>query len=143
MHNLAVAYAEGSGVKKDYAEASRWFLKAERREQALELMRRAVRMGLPDDLLFRTLWDTALLERKLGNEPAALEIWTELAEGRNPYRVMALEALAKYYEHRARNYSLALEMIRSARALADSDDLARRQARIERRLAKPRTGRLL
>jgi len=56
---------------------------------------------------------------------------------------MALEALAKYYEHRARNYSLALEMIRSARALADSDDLARRQARIERRLAKPRTGRLL
>jgi hypothetical protein len=56
---------------------------------------------------------------------------------------MALEALAKYYEHRARNYSLALEMIRSARELADSEDLARRQARIERRLAKPRTGRLL
>ena len=28
MHNLAVAYAEGTGVKKDYAEASRWFLKA-------------------------------------------------------------------------------------------------------------------
>ena len=106
-------------------------------------MRRAVKMGLPDDLLFRTLWDTALLERKLGNEPAALEIWTELSEGRNPFRVMALEALAKYYEHRARNYSLALEMIRSARELADSEDLARRQARIERRLAKPRTGRLL
>jgi len=135
----AARFAHGS----ELVGLARWFLKAERREQALELMRRAVRMGLPDDLLFRTLRDTALLERKLGNEPAALEIWTELAEGRNPYRVMALEALAKYYEHRARNYSLALEMIRSARALADSDDLARRQARIERRLAKPRTGRLL
>jgi uncharacterized protein YprB with RNaseH-like and TPR domain len=135
----AARFAHGS----ELVGLARWFIKAERREQALELMRRAVKMGLPDDLLFRTLWDTALLERKLGNEPAALEIWTELAEGRNPYRAMALEALAKYYEHRARNYSLALETIRSARALADSEDLARRQARIERRMAKPRAGRLL
>jgi tetratricopeptide (TPR) repeat protein len=122
---------------------ARWFLKAERREQALELMRRAVAMGLPDDLLFRTLWDTAMLERKLGNEPAALAILTDLALGRNPYRVTALEALAKYYEHRERNYAMALEMIRSARALADSEEFRRRQARLERRLAKPRAGRLL
>jgi hypothetical protein len=57
--------------------------------------------------------------------------------------VTALEALAKYYEHRERNYAMALEMIRSARALADSEDLKRRQARLERRLAKPRAGRLL
>ncbi len=79
----------------------------------------------------------------MGNEPAALAVWTDLASGRNPYRVPALEALAKYYEHRERNYPMALEMIRSARALADSEDLGRRQERIERRLARPRPGRLL
>ncbi len=28
MHNLAVAYAEGVGTKKDVAEAARWFSKA-------------------------------------------------------------------------------------------------------------------
>ena len=28
MHNLAVAYAEGAGGKKDMAEAARWFSKA-------------------------------------------------------------------------------------------------------------------
>jgi uncharacterized protein YprB with RNaseH-like and TPR domain len=127
----------------DLVGLARWMLKAGRSEQALELMRRAVEMGLPDDLLFRTLWDTAALEKKMGNEPAALAVWTDLASGRNPYRVQALEALAKYYEHRERNYPMALEMIRSARALADSEDLGRRQARLERRLAKPRPGRLL
>jgi uncharacterized protein len=135
----SVRFAHGS----ELVGLARWFLKAERKEQALELMRRAVAMGLPDDLLFRTLWDTASLERKLGNEPAALAVWTDLASGRNPYRVTALEALAKYYEHRERNYAMALEMIRSARALADSEELKRRQARLERRLAKPRAGRLL
>ncbi len=127
----------------DLVGLARWFLKGGRWEQALQLMRRAVDMGLPDDLLFRTLWDTASLERKLGNEPGALAVWADLASGRNPYRVQAFEALAKYYEHRERNYSMALEMIRSARALADSEDLRRRQARLERRLARPRPGRLL
>jgi localization factor PodJL len=28
MHNLAVAYAQGSGTAKDFAEAARWFSKA-------------------------------------------------------------------------------------------------------------------
>lgn len=135
----AARVAHGS----DLIGLARWFLKAERREQALELMRRAVDMGLPDELLFRTLWDTAALERKLGRDAASLAILTDLASGRNPYRVPALEALAKHYEHRERNYAMALEMIRGARELGDSEDLTRRQARLERRLAKPRAGRLL
>ncbi|HOL71168.1 MAG TPA: ribonuclease H-like domain-containing protein [Bryobacteraceae bacterium] len=126
----------------DLVGLARWCLKAGKREQALELMHRAVDLGLPEDLLFRTLWDTAALEKRSGNEPAALAIWTDLAASRNPYRVQALEALAKYYEHRERNYAMALEMIRCARTLADSEDLARRQERLERRLAR-RPGRLL
>lgn len=127
----------------DLVGLARWFLKAGRCEQALQLMRRAVDMGLPDDLLFRTLWDTAALEKKMGNEPGALAVWTDLASGRNPYRAAAFEALAKYYEHRERNYAMALEMIQSARNFADSEELAHRQARLERRLARPRPGRLL
>ncbi len=39
----------------DLVGLARWLLKAGKCEQALELMRRAVEMGLPDDLLFRTL----------------------------------------------------------------------------------------
>ena len=41
-------------------------------------------------------------------------VLTELAASRNPYRVRAFEELAKHYEHRERNYAMALEMTRSA-----------------------------
>jgi uncharacterized protein YprB with RNaseH-like and TPR domain len=120
----------------DFVGLARWLLKGERREECLGLLRRAVELGLPDDLLFRTLWDIGQIEKRLGREAAFLAVVEELAEGRNPYRAAALEALAKHYEHREKNHALALEKIRAARALGDSAELAKRQARIERRLAK-------
>ena len=41
------------------ADAGRCLLQAERQEETLALFRRAVEMGLPDELLFRTMWDIA------------------------------------------------------------------------------------
>ncbi len=64
----------------------------------------------PISLLFKTLWDIGAVEKRLGREDAALAAVTELAASRNPYRVRALEELAKHYEHRERNYAAALEM---------------------------------
>ena len=127
----------------DLVGLARWFLNVEEREQALALLRRAVDLGLPDALLFRTLWDIAALEKRMKRHSEALAVLTDLAESPNPFRVAALEALAKHYEHRERNYPLALEMVRRARALEDSEERARRQARIERRLAGPQPRRLL
>ena len=69
---------------------------------------------------------------------AALAIYTDLAAARNPYRVPALEELAKYYERRERNYGMALEMTRSALALEDSGAMRRREQRLKTRLASPR-----
>jgi uncharacterized protein YprB with RNaseH-like and TPR domain len=126
----------------DLIGLARWVLQAERREEALRLFRRAVDLGLPDDLLFRTLFDVACLERRLGREDAALAVYTDLASGRNPYRLRALEELAKYYEHRERNYAMALEMTRTALALEDSPAMRRREARLKERVARPRTRRL-
>ncbi len=127
----------------DLVGLARWFHDSGAREQALELMRRAVDLGLPDELLFRTLWDTALLEKRLGRLAAALEILNDLAGSRNPYRAAALEELAKHYEHRERDYARALELVRAAIAASDSAELRQREARLERRVAKPRPGRLL
>jgi hypothetical protein len=127
----------------DLVGLARWFLKSEQRERALELMRRAVDLGLRDDLLFRTLWEIAALEKKMKRESAALEILRDLSSSRNPYRIAALEELAKHHEHRERDYARALELIRHAIALEDSADLRRREARLERRLATPRPRRLL
>jgi uncharacterized protein YprB with RNaseH-like and TPR domain len=127
----------------DLIGIARWFLRAEERQQALDLMRRAIDLGLPDDLLFRTMWDIAAIEKRLGRDSAALAVLSDLAACRNPFRVLALEALAKHYEHRERNYAMALDMIRTARAVDDSEALRKREARVERRLARPQARRLL
>jgi tetratricopeptide (TPR) repeat protein len=108
---------------------------AGRVEEALNLYRRAVDLGLPDALLFRALAETGAIEKRMGREAAALEIFTDLAASPNPYRTHAYEELAKYYEHRERNYSMALEMTRSARGLGDTAQLLRREERLKRRLS--------
>ncbi len=123
----------------DLVGVARWLLQAGRQEEALTLFRRAVDMGLPDDLLFKTLWDTAAAERRLGRADAALAVIVELAGTRNPYRVRALEELAKHYEHTERNYSMALEMTRNALSIADTPEIRRREERLKRRTARQRT----
>jgi uncharacterized protein YprB with RNaseH-like and TPR domain len=120
----------------DHIGLARWLQQSDRHEEALRLYRRAMELGLPDHLLFRTLWDIASLEKRLGREDAALSIITELAGSRNPLRVRALEALAKHYEHRERNYAMALEMTRTALELDDTPEIRRREERLKVRAAK-------
>ncbi len=128
---------------EDLTGIARWLLAAGQTEEALEVWKRAVDAGLPDPLLFRTLLDIALLEKKLGRINAALSVFTELAGCRNAHRVTALEELAKYYEHEERNYGLALEFTNQAIAFESGEGLHQRRKRLERRLAKPRPRRLL
>jgi len=122
---------------------ARWWRQADQPENALGLFRQAVDRGLGDDLLFRTLWDIAALEKKLGRYHAALPILTDLAGSRNPWRAAAFTELAKHYEHRERNCSMALEMTRQALDLEPSEALRRRAARLETRLSSRKTPRLI
>jgi uncharacterized protein len=122
---------------------ARWWRQAEQHENALALFRQAIEQNLSDDLLFRTLWDIAVLEKKLGREHAALPVLTDLAASRNPWRAAAFVELAKYYERRERNYALALEMTRSAMELEPSHALERRASRLEKRAGAPKTFRLI
>jgi uncharacterized protein len=122
---------------------ARWWRQAEQHENALTLFRQAINKGLPDDLLFRTMWDMAALEKKVGREHVALPIFTELTASRNPWRALAFAELAKYYEHRERNYTMALEMTLSALGIEESEALRNRVARLEKRLSKPKSGKLL
>ena len=120
----------------EMAGIARWLREAGEMEQARALFRRAVDAGLPDDILFRTLWDIAALERKLGCEEAALGVWNDLAGCRNPFRVRAMEELAKHYEHRVKDYAQALEFARGALALESSAGLRKRAERLAKRAAK-------
>jgi hypothetical protein len=120
----------------EMAGIARWLRKAGELDQARTLFRRAVDAGLPDDILFRTLWDIAALERKLACDEAALSVWNDLAACRNPFRVRAMEELAKHCEHRAKDYVRALEWTRGALALESSASLRKREQRLAKRAAK-------
>src|SRR5579863_1225124 len=118
----------------EMAGLARWLREAGEIEQARTLFRRAIDAGLPDHILFQTLWDVAALERKLGCGDAALGIWSDLAAAKNPFRPRAFEELAKHYEHREKNHAMALEMTRNALALEDSPALRKREQRLLSRL---------
>jgi uncharacterized protein YprB with RNaseH-like and TPR domain len=128
---------------EDFIGIARWLLKAGETERSLALFKRAIDLGLPDKLLFRSLWDVASIEKKLGRPAAALKIYTELAGCRNDQRVGALEELAKYYEHDEKNYGVALEFTRQALEFERTETLVKRKDRLERRLARPRPRRLI
>ncbi|HLI84503.1 MAG TPA: ribonuclease H-like domain-containing protein [Bryobacteraceae bacterium] len=80
---------------EDLIGLARWLLRAAKRAEALAVFRRAVEVGLPDELLFRTLWDIAVLEKKLGRVEEARAAFRDLTGSRNPYRDRAVEALGR------------------------------------------------
>ncbi len=114
----------------DFVGLGRWLRRNEQHGDATVLFRRAIDLGLSDDLLFRTMWDLALVEKRLGRAAAALAVFTDLAASPNPFRVTALEELAKYYEHTERNYGMALEFTRAALRLGENPELRKREARL-------------
>lgn len=116
---------------------ARWLVAAGETERGLALLRRSIDLGLRDELLFRTMWDVALLEKKLARPQRAVEILADLAACRNPLRVRALEALAKHYERVERNYSLSLDFVLQALKYEPSAGLEHRRVRLEKRLARP------
>ncbi len=116
----------------EMAGIARWLSAAGELDQSLSLFRRAVDAGLPDDLLFKTLWDIGMLERKLGATRSTRGPIS--AAAKNPFRVRALEELAKHYEHREKNYTMALDMTRQALHHDDSQALRKREQRLTRRL---------
>lgn len=120
----------------DMVGVARWLRAAGKLEHAATLMSRAVERGLQDDLLWRTLWDLALLQRKLGQEADCLRAWQELSTCHNPHRVAALTELAKHHEHCTKDHPRALELTREALQYEDTPELRLRAARLEARLVR-------
>jgi hypothetical protein len=118
---------------------ARWLRRAGQEDQALILFHRAVESRLRDDLLFRTLLDIGHLEKKRGNTDAALAAFSQLAATPNAHRAAALEELAKHYEHRERNFAMALDLTETALAAHSSETLRKRHARLLVRIALCRT----
>jgi uncharacterized protein YprB with RNaseH-like and TPR domain len=132
-HEVELAGTEMIGL-------GRWLIAAERFDDGLVLLRRAVEQHIPDELLFRALWDIAVTEKKLDRGVAAFR---ELTESRNPYRVAALEELAKHHEHVEKDAGAALEFTLTALAIEESAGLRKREERLRKKASRPRAGRLM
>jgi len=117
---------------------ARWLQRAERFDDAAVLFGRAIQAGLPGDLLWRTMWDRALLEKRQGREAAATAIFTELSMIRNPHQSGAYEELAKFFEHKEKNYSMALDMTDAALQLGRTPALVKRRERLAKKEAPSR-----
>ncbi len=127
----------------EFVSLARWLRQTGRLEEAAVLFRKALARPLADGLMFRTLWDLSEIEKKRKRHDAALAHLTELASCRNPHRAAALEELAKHYEHREKNFALALEFAETALSLEPCPSRERRRERLRRLAATPRTGNLL
>jgi hypothetical protein len=118
---------------------ARYLRQSGRLEEARTLFRRALKGNLTDELAYKTMWDLAELEKKLRSPEVAVLLHQDLASIDNPHRGGALVELAKYHEHKEKDYARALDLTASALAIADSPELRRRRARLEQRLRKPRS----
>jgi uncharacterized protein YprB with RNaseH-like and TPR domain len=121
----------------------RWLRQAGRTEEARQLFRRALQGHLTDELMFRTMWDLAELDRKAGDRDSAIALYHELATARRQHCVAAMEQLALHYERRERHHALALEFTESALAIEPSEALLKRRERLRLRLATPKSASLL
>jgi uncharacterized protein YprB with RNaseH-like and TPR domain len=121
----------------------RWLRQLGRLEEVRDLFRRAIASRISDQLLFRTMWDLAEIEKKLNALDAAIAVYTDLAAEPNPFRVAAFQELSKHYEHRERNFAMALDLTEQAFALEANPELERRRNRLRRKVSTPQTARLL
>jgi uncharacterized protein len=91
-------------------------------DQALGLYERAITQGLPRPFFFQTLQRFAQLYRRRGLWENAVELWKK-----SVIEYQQIEAgieLAKYYEHRQRNYVEAKHWTQTSLALVASANIA-------------------
>lgn len=119
----------------DLLGLARWLQVSGRLAEARQLLDRAIDMGLPDQHLFAALFARGAIEKKQGLSHAAIATFTDLSLSPNPFRVRAYEELARHFEHRERSFTMAIECVRAARQIADSDALQTRQRRLEAKSA--------
>jgi hypothetical protein len=112
-------------------------------ETAACLYARGLAGELPEDIHWEAVRRLSLVHKRRGDLLAAVDLWRQAAGGRQMY---AHVELAKYYEHRARDFSEAANWTQAAIALVDASstlghahqcslaELEHRLARLRRKL---------
>ena len=102
-------------IGKLYEDLGRW-------DEAANLYARGLELDLSEESFRETTQRLARLQRRRGDLASAIELWHNATHTRQVY---AFVELAKYYEHRTREYARAIEQTRAALAIVTSDDFPR------------------
>ena len=118
-------------IGKLFEDLGRW-------NDAATMYARGLELDLAEDIFRETVQRYARLQRRRGDLSSAIELWRRATATRQVY---AFVELAKYYEHRARDYAEAIAQTRAALAIVTAADFpidARRQwiGELEHRLAR-------
>ena len=132
----------------DIVSVGKLFEDLGRLDDAARILARGLEFDLPEDSFRQTTQRLAVVHRRRGEMSAALELWRDAAGNRQIY---AHVELAKYYEHKARDYAEAERWTRNAITIVrDSSPAARREwlgalehrlKRLESRLKNKQTAR--
>ena len=118
-------------------------------EIAVQLYERGLAHDLPEDIYWKTVRRLSFAQKRRGNLSAAVALWREAARSGQIY---AHIELAKFYEHKRRDYSEAAQWTHAALALINAPDFPRhahgrwladlehRLARLHRKLGSSRCG---
>ncbi len=129
----------------DFVALARLFEDLNRREQAALLYERGLQAGMDEVDFSSAVQRLSTLQRRRGDLESAVELWQKAAEEGHIYAHLEL---AKYHEHKCRDYAEAMKWTRSAESLVNEldlpryeynhwlEELDRRKKRLEKRLKK-------
>ena len=129
----------------DFVAIARLFEDLNRREQAALLYERGLQAGMDEVDFSSAVQRLSTLQRRRGDLEAAVELWRKAAEKGHIYAHLEL---AKFHEHKRRDYAEAMKWTRSAESLVKEldlpryeynhwlEELDRRKKRLEKRLKK-------
>jgi uncharacterized protein YprB with RNaseH-like and TPR domain len=75
--------------------------------------------SIPEEILLRAISSLAFIYKRQGHFNPAIELWIKAAKFKD---INSHIELAKFYEHKSREYDRAIEWTESAISLLDSDD---------------------
>ncbi len=122
----------------DLVAMGRMFENLGRLEKAARLYERGLGYDLPEDIYWNTVRRLSFVQKRRGNLSAAVALWREAARGGQIYPHVEV---AKFYEHKQRDYSEAAQWTHAALALINAPDFQRHAcsrwlADLEHRLAR-------
>ena len=108
---LAAPFEKQSDDAIDLASMGKLFEFLGDEKLAAALYEHSIQQDLPDGLYWKTLKRFAFLYKRRKDYPSALPLWEKAAQADKLY---AFEELAKYYEHKKKDYPQAIQWVNAA-----------------------------